>query len=73
MFIYEKENKLNLTFDHQMPVEKPDLVISKEGETVSVDVSGAAATLPTYPATTEDKTYALKLVDGELSWVEEQG
>lgn len=31
-----------------------------------------AAVLPTYPATTEDKTYVLKLVDGVLTWVEEE-
>lgn len=29
------------------------------------------APLPAYPATTDDKTYVLKLVDGELTWVEE--
>ena len=29
-------------------------------------------TLPTYPATTEDKTYVLKLVNGTLTWVEEE-
>ena len=29
-------------------------------------------TLPTYPATTEDKTYVLKLVNGTLAWVEEE-
>ena len=29
-------------------------------------------TLPNYPATTEDKTYALKLVSGVLTWVEEE-
>ena len=28
-------------------------------------------TLPDYPATTEDKTYVLKLVNGTLTWVEE--
>ena len=31
-----------------------------------------AAVLPTYPATTEDKTYVLKLVSGVLTWVEEE-
>lgn len=30
-------------------------------------------TLPDYPATTEDKTYVLKLVNGTLTWVEEAG
>lgn len=30
-------------------------------------------TLPDYPATTEDKTYVLKLVNGTLTWVEEEG
>lgn len=29
------------------------------------------APLPAYPATTDDKTYVLKLVDGVLTWVEE--
>ena len=31
-----------------------------------------AAVLPTYPATTEDKTYVLKLVSGVLTGVEEE-
>ena len=30
-------------------------------------------TLPAYPATTEDKTYVLKLVNGTPAWVEEEG
>lgn len=29
-------------------------------------------TLPNYPATTEGKTYVLKLVSGVLTWVEEE-
>ena len=32
---------------------------------------GNIVRLPTFPTTTDDKTYVLKLVDGELTWVEE--
>ena len=72
MFMYEKDNKLNITFDSMAPVENPDLVISKEDGAVSVDVSGASATLPAYPDTLEGKTYNLQLVDGVLSWSEDK-
>ena len=32
---------------------------------------GNIVRLPAFPATTDDKTYVLKLVDGTLTWVEE--
>ena len=32
---------------------------------------GNIVQLPTFPTTTTDKTYALKLVNGTLTWVEE--
>ena len=32
---------------------------------------GNIVRLPTFPTTTDDKTYVLKLVDGTLTWVEE--
>lgn len=34
-------------------------------------VVGNIVQLPTFPTTTDDKTYVLKLVDGTLTWVEE--
>lgn len=41
MFIYEKNNKLNVVVDatNQMPVENPDIVIDKE-EAVKILVDG---------------------------------
>lgn len=34
-------------------------------------VVGNIVQLPTFPTTTDDKTYVLKLVNGTLTWVEE--
>ena len=36
------------------------------------DLGEGGALLPAFPETLEDKTYVLKLVNGVLSWVEEE-
>ena len=59
MFIYEKDNKLNVVFDSSTPVEEPDVVISKEGDVVSLDISGEASMLP--PFGNDDKGKVLKI------------
>jgi hypothetical protein len=69
MYIYEKENKLNIVFNSNVPVENPDVVISKEGETVTVDVAGVSSALPAVADPT--KTYTLKAVDGVWTAVED--
>jgi len=62
----------NLTADKVTAKEKLEIGSSGAlGDNLKGKVK--AAVLPTYPATTEDKTYVLKLVDGVLTWVEEVG
>ena len=47
MFMYEKDNKLNLTFEKTVvPPETPDLVISKEDGITTVSIEGQASSLP---------------------------
>lgn len=68
MFIYEKDNKLNVVFNSSTPVEEPDVVISKEGDVVSLDISGEASMLP--PFSDDDKGKVLKIdqVTGKPTW-----
>ena len=68
MFIYEKENKLNIIFNESMPSENPDVVISKEGETVSIVVAGEAAILPTITAEDKGKFLTVDTETGKAVW-----
>ena len=68
MFIYEKENKLNIIFNESMPSENPDVVISKEGETVSIVVTGEAAILPTITAEDKGKFLTVDTETGKAVW-----
>lgn len=68
MYIYEKENKLNIVFNGDKPVESPDVVISKDGETVSVVVAGEAAILPTITAEDKGKFLTVDTETGKAVW-----
>lgn len=68
MFIYEKENKLNIIFNESMPSESPDVVISKDGETVSIVVAGEAAILPTITAEDKGKFLTVDAETGKAVW-----
>ena len=68
MFIYEKENKLNIIFNESMPSESPDVVISKDGETVSIVVAGEAAILPTITAEDKGKFLTVDAETGKAAW-----
>ena len=66
MFVYEKDNKLNLTFDKTViPPDVPDLVISKEDGMTKVSIEGEQSSLP--PITDEDNGKTLVVQDGQ--WV----
>lgn len=68
MYIYEKENKLNIVFNGDKPVENPDVVISKEGEAVSIVVAGEAAILPTITAEDKGKFLTVDAETGKAVW-----
>ena len=51
MFIYEKENKLNVVFDGNMPVDTPDMVIYKDADGAHIDFLNAT---PTYVAVPQE-------------------
>lgn len=68
MYIYEKENKLNIVFNGDKPVENPDVVISKDGETVSIVVAGEAAILPTITAEDKGKFLTVDTETGKAVW-----
>lgn len=68
MYIYEKENKLNIVFNGDKPVENPDVVISKEDEAVSIVVAGEAAILPTITAEDKGKFLTVDNETGKAVW-----
>lgn len=64
MFMYEKDNKLNLTFEKTVvPPETPDLVISKEDGITTVSIEGQASSLP--QVTEENNGQTLIVQDGQ--------
>lgn len=66
MFMYEKDNKLNLTFDKTViPPDIPDLVISKEDGITKVSIEGESSSLPS--VTDADNGKTLVVQDGQ--WV----
>jgi hypothetical protein len=66
MFMYEKDNKLNLTFDKTViPPDVPDLVISKEDGITKVSIEGESSSLPS--VTDADNGKTLVVQDGQ--WV----
>lgn len=66
MFMYEKDDKLNLTFDKTViPPDVPDLVISKEDGITKVSIEGESSSLP--PVTDADNGKTLVVQDGQ--WV----
>lgn len=66
MFMYEKGNKLNLTFDKTViPPDVPDLVISKEDGITKVSIEGESSSLPS--VTDADNGKTLVVQDGQ--WV----
>lgn len=66
MLMYEKNNKLNLTFDKTViPPDVPDLVISKEDGITKVSIEGESSSLP--PVTDADNGKTLVVQDGQ--WV----
>lgn len=70
MFMYEKDNKLNLTFEKTVvPPETPDLVISKEDGITTVSIEGQTSSLP--QVTEENNGQTLVVQDGQ--WVLGQG
>lgn len=68
MYIYEKENKLNIVFNGDKPVESPDVVISKDGEAVSIIVAGEVAILPTITAEDKGKFLSVDSETGKAVW-----
>lgn len=68
MFIYEKDNKLNVVFDSSTPVEEPDVVISKEGDTVSLNISGEASMLPAFSSDDKGKVLKIDSTSGQPVW-----
>lgn len=70
MFIYEKDNKLNVVFNSSTPVEEPDVVISKEGDVVSLDISGEASMLPAFTSADEGKVLTIDSKSGKPVWAE---
>ena len=66
MFVYEKDNKLNLTFDKTViPPDVPDLVISKEDGITKVSIEGEYSSLPSVTDVDNGKTLIVQ--DGQ--WV----
>lgn len=70
MLIYEKNNKLNIVFNSSTPVEEPDVVISKEGDVVSLDISGEASMLPAFNDDDKGKVLTIDSVTGLPVWAE---
>ena len=68
MFIYEKDNKLNVVFNSSTPVEEPDVVISKEGGVVSLNISGEASMLPAFNDNDVGKVLTIDVVTGKPTW-----
>lgn len=68
MFIYEKNNKLNIVVDatNQMPVENPDIVIDKE-EAVKILVDGTDIAGGSNSSTEESKDTTEEPVDPQTS------
>ena len=68
MYIYEKQNKLNIIFNDDKPSDNPDVVISKEDNVVSISVSGEAAILPTITADDKGKFLTVDTETGKAVW-----
>lgn len=68
MYIYEKQNKLNIIFNGDKPSENPDVVISKEDDVVSIVVAGEAAILPTITAEDKGKFLSVDAETGKAVW-----
>ncbi len=68
MYIYEKQNKLNIIFNGDKPSDNPDVVISKEDNVVSISVSGEAAILPAITADDKGKVLTVDTETGKAVW-----
>ena len=54
MFVYEKDNKINVVFDGTLPVETPDMVVYKDENGAHIDFLNATPSYETVPQESQD-------------------